>query len=66
LGKLRLAVRPKILVSEALDYLEIAVHPTDHKKLFEELGRLGQGIKFTLMDPTGDQIIPGPLRGTLG
>ena len=41
LSELRLAVRTKILVTEALDDLEIAVKTTNHQQLLEGLRRLG-------------------------
>ena len=37
LGELRLAIRPQVLVPEAADDLVVAVHPSDHEQLLEEL-----------------------------
>ena len=46
LGELGLAVGTQVLVSEALNNLEIAVHARYHKQLLECLRRLRQGIEL--------------------
>ena len=63
LGKLRLAVRPQVLVPEAPGNLHIPVVPGEHQKLLILLGGLGQGEKLPRLNPAGHQVVPGPLRG---
>src|SRR3972149_6178909 len=66
LGELRLPIGPKVFIPKAPDDLKITVKSGHHQNLFEELGRLGQRIKVTRIEPAGDQKIPGPFRRALG
>ncbi len=53
LGKFRLTICPQVFVAETLHDLVIPVKTGDHEQLFEELGRLGEGIECPLGDPAG-------------
>ena len=66
LGKLRLTVRPEVLIPEAPSNLEIPVKAREHQQLLVLLGGLGQSVKLAGVDPGGHQIVPGPLGGGLG
>jgi len=63
LRELRLPVGPKVLVAEAADDLEVPFEAADHEKLLEKLGRLGQRVEASRMQPAGDQVVPGAFRG---
>ena len=65
LGKLRLAVRPKILIPVASGQLEVTVIAGAHQQLFEQLGGLGQGVEGARVYPAGHQIVSGSLRRAL-
>ena len=65
LGELGLAVGAQVLVAEAADDLEIAVHPRDHEDLLEDLGRLGQRVELSVVDPRRYQIVARALRRRL-
>ena len=65
LGELRLAVGPQVLVAEALDDLEVAVHAGHHEDLLEGLGRLGQGVELTRVHAAGHYEVARPFRGAL-
>ena len=58
LGELGLPVLPGVLVTEASGDLIVAVHAGDHEHLLELLGRLGQGVEGSGVDPRGDDIVP--------
>ena len=64
LGELRLAVGPQVFIAEAAGNLEIAVEAGNHEKLLVKLGRLGQRIEMSGMDPAGNQEIPRAFRRT--
>jgi len=61
-----LAIRTEVLVAKALHDLEIAVKTRNYQQLFEDLGRLGEGIEGPLVDPAGDEVVPGAFGGALG
>ena len=65
LSELRLAVRTKILVTEALDDLEIAVKATNHQQLLEGLRRLGQSVELVRVHARGHDEVAGTLRRRL-
>ena len=60
--ELRLAVSAKVLVAEAARNLIVPVKAADHQHLFEELGRLGQGVERPGVHPARHQVIAGALR----
>src|ERR1700722_11509120 len=59
LRKLELAVRAKVFVAEATHDLEIAVHAGNHQDLFEDLRRLRQRVKLSVVYAAGNQAIAG-------
>ena len=63
LGEFGLPVGAEVLIAETAGDLEIAVEARDHQELLVELGRLGQGVAVSGMDPAGDQEIAGTFRG---
>ncbi len=65
LGELGLAVRPEVLVAEALDDLEVAVETRHLQELLEDLRRLGQGVEHPLVDAARDKVVPGAFGGAL-
>ena len=64
LGKVWLAVGAEILVAKAAGDLEVAVDPTDHQQLLEQLRRLRQGVEATAA--ARNQIVSGALRRRQG
>ena len=65
LGELRLPVGPQVLVSEASSHLIVLVDATHHQQLLKDLRGLGQSIEQAVVDPGGNQIVPGTLGGGL-
>ena len=61
LSELRLAVRTKILVTEALDDLEIAIKATNHQQLLEGLRRLGQSVELVRVHTGGHDEVTSTL-----
>ena len=57
LGEFRLAVSPLIFIAETAGDLEVSLDPADHQQLFQLLRRLRQGIKFSGMHATRNEII---------
>ena len=57
LREFELAVGAKIFVAEAAHDLEIAVHAGNHQDLLEDLRRLRQRVKLSVMDAAGDQVV---------
>ena len=64
LSEFRLPVRPQVFITEALDDLVILFEPRDHEDLLEKLGRLGQGEKFSRIDPARHKVVSSPFRRT--
>ena len=62
LRKLRLPVRPQVLVPEATRNLVIAVHAGHHQQLFKQLRRLRQGEEFPRVDPAWHQVVTRAFR----
>mmetsp|Transcript_29050 Transcript_29050/g.56575 ORF Transcript_29050/g.56575 Transcript_29050/m.56575 type:complete len:279 (+) Transcript_29050:1369-2205(+) len=65
LSEFRLAVRSELLVTEALDDLEVAVHPGYHQNLLECLGRLRQSVKLAGIHSRWHHEVTGTLGGGL-
>ena len=65
LRELGLAVGAQILVAEALDDLEVAVHAGDHQDLLEDLRRLRQRVELGRMDAARHQVVARPFRRRL-
>ena len=61
LSELRLAVRTKVLVTEALDDLEIAIKTTNHQQLLEGLRRLGQSVELVRVHARGHDEVTSTL-----
>ena len=61
LGELRLPIRTLVLVAIAADDLEVAIHAGHHEQLLVELGRLGQCVHVTRLQPAGDQEVASAL-----
>src|SRR5262245_23019632 len=62
LGKLRLSICAQVLVAEAARDLEIAVEPRDHQNLLEQLRRLRQRIKRSLLHAARNEIVARAFR----
>ncbi len=60
LRELRLAVGPQVLVAKTLHDLEVSVETRYHQQLFEELGRLWQGVELALVHARGDNEVACP------
>ena len=65
LGELRLTVGTQVLVPVATGDLEITVKARNHQKLLVQLGRLGQGVEFSLVNTGGYQVVSCSLRRRL-
>ena len=66
LGELGLAVGAQILVAEAAGDLVVAVQPTHHQQLLEDLRALRQGIEPPWVDAAGHQVVARAFRRALG
>jgi hypothetical protein len=66
LGELGLTVRPQVFVPETAHDLVVAVESGDHEQLFEQLGRLRQGVELAGIDAAGHEIVPGAFGGAAG
>ena len=65
MGEFWLAVCPQVFVPETAYDLIVAVKTRDHEDLFEELGRLWQGVELAGIKPAGNEVVPGPFGGAL-
>mmetsp|Transcript_7284 Transcript_7284/g.16514 ORF Transcript_7284/g.16514 Transcript_7284/m.16514 type:complete len:562 (+) Transcript_7284:325-2010(+) len=65
LCKLGLAIRPKLLVTEAFDDLKVSVHTANHQQLLEGLRRLGQRIELASVHSGRHNEISGTLWSRL-
>ena len=66
LGEFGLTVGAQIFVAEALGDLVVTVIPRHHEQLLEQLGRLGQRKKLTVVHPAGHQVVARAFRRALG
>ena len=66
LRELRLAVGSQIFVSKALGDLVVAIKPSHHQELFEQLRALRQREKHALIDTAGYQVVTRTLRRAFG
>src|SRR5437773_1900304 len=62
LREFRLPVVAQVLVTEAPGNLIVAIRPTHHEHLLEELGRLREGEETPWIHATGHQVISRALR----
>jgi hypothetical protein len=62
LGELRLPVSPEVLVPVAPGNLVVALHPSDHEQLLEQLGALREGVPRARGKSRGHDEVPGALR----
>ena len=66
LSELRLPVSAQVLITEALDELEVAVDSTDHEQLLKQLRRLGQRVELSGRDSARDKEVTCSFRCRLG
>ena len=59
-------VGTRVLVAKTRGNLKIAVETGAHDELFELLRRLWEGVELARVNPTRNQEIPSPFRGTRG
>ena len=59
LGELGLTVCAHVLIAEALGDLEIAVHPSDHEQLLEDLRRFGKAVEIARIGARRDEKMSG-------
>jgi hypothetical protein len=63
LCELGLAIRTEVFIPKASHNLEVSVESGDHQDLFQQLWRLGKGVKIARAEPAGNLKISCPLRG---
>ena len=66
LGKFWLTVSTQVFVTEAFDYLIIAVETGHHQQLFEQLRRLRQRVEFAFMHTRRHQVVTRAFRRRFG
>ena len=66
LGEFWLTVSPQVFVAEALGDLVVAVKARHHQQLLEQLGRLWQCKKVTVVDARWHEVIACAFGGALG
>jgi len=65
LSELGLAISAELLVTEALDDLEVLIEASDHQELLEELGGLREGVEGAGVHARRDDEVTGTLGSRL-